>query len=228
VKETIAEFISSKIRYGCLQSWWDMLKFALQFRAKAYFKQQAFRRKMTILTLEKDLLNINDLVALQPSDNELQLRRAQLDQTLADYYEDIQEAARMKAGMKYKSQGERPTKYFTTLVKQRSEKKNLTALTVKRNGSEVSLHTMEEILEEASDFYADLYSRKVQIDDSDSARVFLNKKISNCLSDEDRVTCDKALTEDELFAALKKLPSGKMPGIDGLPAELFREICQKS
>jgi hypothetical protein len=116
VKETIAEFISSKNRYGCVQSWWDMLKFALQFRAKAYSKQQAFQRKMTIQTLEKDLLNINDLVALQPSDNELHLRRARLDQTLADYYEDIQEAARMKAGMKYKSQGERPTKYFTALV----------------------------------------------------------------------------------------------------------------
>jgi hypothetical protein len=134
-----------------------------------------------------------------------------LKSSLADYYEDIQEAARMKAGMKYKSQGERPTKYFTALVKQRSEKNNLTALTVKRNGSEVSLHTIEEILKEASDFYADLYSRKVQSDDSDSVKVFLNKNISNCLSDKDRETCDKALTDDELFAALKKLHSGKVP-----------------
>jgi hypothetical protein len=152
-----------------------MLKFALQFRAKAYSKQQAFRRKMTIQTLEKDLPNINDLVALQPSDNELHLRRARLDQTLAYYYEDIQEAARMKVGMKHKSQGERPTKYFTALVKQRRGKNNLTALTVQRNGSEVSLHTIEEILKEASDFYADLFSRKVQSDDSDSVKVFLNK-----------------------------------------------------
>jgi hypothetical protein len=54
--------------------------------------------------------------------------------------------------------------------------------------------------------------------------VFLNNNISNCLSDKDRETCDKALTEDELFAALKKLPSGKVPGIDGLPAEFFREF----
>jgi hypothetical protein len=179
---------------------------------------------MSIQTLKRDLPNINDLVALQSSDNELHLCRARLDQTLADYYEDIQEETRMKAGMKYKSQGKRPTKYFTALVKQRSKKNNLTALTVKRNGSEVSLHTIEEILGEASDFYADLYSRKVQSDDADSVKVFLNRNVSNCLSDEDRETCDKALTEDELFAALKKLPSGKVPGIDGLPAEFFKEF----
>jgi hypothetical protein len=80
---------------------------------------------------------------------------------LAEYHEDIQEVARLKAGMKYISQGEKPTKYFTALVKQRGQKSKLTSLTNDKNGLKVSLTSIEEILEEASNFYAELYKRKV-------------------------------------------------------------------
>jgi hypothetical protein len=66
--------------------------------------------------------------------------------------------------MKYASLGERPTKYFTSIVKQRSEKNALTSLTLTRDNTKVVFESIEEILEEASDFYSDFYRRKIDND----------------------------------------------------------------
>jgi hypothetical protein len=49
---------------------------------------------------------LNEEIVSRPSDAPLHLHRARLDQILAEYYGDIYEAARLKAGMKYKTQGE--------------------------------------------------------------------------------------------------------------------------
>jgi exonuclease III len=224
VRETIKEFVSSKTQYGSIEAWWDMLKFAIQFRAKHYSKEQAFRRKRTIQVLEKDLSQVNVSLSSQPSDASLYLRRARLDTMLAEYYEDIREAARLKARMKYKTQGEKPTKYFTALVKQRSQKSNLTSLKVDRNGLEISLTTVEEILEEASNFYAELYTRKVFESGHQNGINFLDKNVASTLSKSERALCDQPVSEKELKKALDMLPSGKVPGIDGLPAEFFKEF----
>jgi hypothetical protein len=134
------------------------------------------------------------------------------------------EAARLKAGKKYKSLGERPTKYFTSIVKQRSEKNALTSLTVTRDNLNVVLESIEEILEEASDFYAELYRRKI-VDDPvlpKECDTFLQSNFDKSLPDDSvRSLCDQPVSLAELDLALRKLPKGKVPGIDGLPAEFF-------
>lgn len=43
VKTTIADFVSSKHRYPSLQSWWDMLKLAIQLQTKEYSKNKLFK-----------------------------------------------------------------------------------------------------------------------------------------------------------------------------------------
>jgi hypothetical protein len=94
-----------------------MLKLSFQLHAKEFLKNHAKQRRSTVSKLENDLLEVNETLASQPTDEDLLSRRARLDLTLANYYA----AARLKAGMKYASLGERPTKYFTSIVKQRSE-----------------------------------------------------------------------------------------------------------
>jgi hypothetical protein len=111
--------------------------------------------------MESQLFRVNQELAQLPADATLLDKRIRLDLLLAEYYEDIHEAARVKSGLRYKVEGERPTKYFSALVKKRAEKSALTSLIVDRNGDKVTLSTIEEILEEASDFYATLYSDKL-------------------------------------------------------------------
>jgi hypothetical protein len=129
--------------------------------------------------------------------------------------------------LRYHVSGERPTKYFSALVKQRAEKSAITSLTCKRNGHEVSLTDSEDILEEASNFYATLYSKKLSEDQTKAGSKYLEKNLDLKLSDAAKRLCDRPLTVEELGSALKKLPGGKAPGIDGLPSEFFKMFWNK-
>jgi hypothetical protein len=224
VQKLITEFQSSRDRYHDLCTWWKMLKLAIQLRLKEYSKQQSVRWKRTVLTMESELLQVNKKLASRPDDAVLLDRRIRLDLILADYYEDIYEAVRVNSGLRYQVERERPTKYFTALVKKRAEKSALTLLVVKRNGDEVTLSIIEEILEEAPSFYAFLYSDKLSRTQKARASDYLKQNCQRKLIEQERLTCDEPIKLEELDAATKKLPSGKAPGIDGLPAEFFRQF----
>jgi hypothetical protein len=172
--------------------------------------------------MEAQLSQVNQELALAPSDSALYQKKVRSDHLLADYYEDICEAARIKAGLRYQSQGERPTKYFTELVKKRAEKSSITSLTVKDDdGSDIVVSTIEEILEEASNFYSSLYSKKVPASRQSLMNDYIQKNSAKTLSDIERAECDTPISVEELQRASRKLPGGKAPGIDGLPAEFF-------
>jgi hypothetical protein len=161
--------------------------------------------------------------AQAPSDSSLLDKRIRLDHLLADYYDDICEAARIKVGLKYHLHGEKPTKYFSALLKQRSEKSSITSLSVENSdGSITVLSTIEEFLEMASGFYASLYSKKLPANRQASMIEYMGKNSARSLESSQRKECDKPISVEELESALKKLPSGSAPGIDGLPAEFLR------
>jgi hypothetical protein len=197
-----------------------MLKISLQIHLKRYSKQQAKRRKRTVLTMESQLLQVNQGLAAKPDDEDLLENKVRLDQLLADYYDDICEAARVKSGLKYHLQGEKPTKYFSSLMKQRSEKSTITSLISHQTKTEVSF--IEAILKEVSTFYASLYSSKVSDTNRFSAQHFLDSNVFAKISPEQKDFCDRPLTEQELDSALKMLSNGKAPGVDGLPCEFFK------
>jgi hypothetical protein len=97
----------------------------------------------------------------------------------------------------------------------------MTSLQVSRNGVPMVINSIEEILEEASSFYAELYTGRVTSMDSQKSGSFLDNYVNTQLSDSNRAFCESPLTDVELFNALEKLPKGKVPGIDGLPVEFF-------
>jgi hypothetical protein len=191
---------------------------------RIFKESHAKQRRSIISKLENDLLEVNETLASQPTDEDLLSRRARLDLTLANYYADIHEAARLKACMKYASLGERPTKYFISIVKQRSGKNALTSLPVTRDNTKVVLKSIEEILEEAYDFYAELDRRKIDNHNvlSNECKTFLKSNIDKLLTEDFRSLCDQPVSLAELDHALRKLLKGKVPGVDGLPAEFFR------
>jgi hypothetical protein len=53
---------------------------------------------------------------------------------------------------------------------------------------------------------------------------YLSRNSTKTLSDSQRAECERPISIEELGKALKELPSGKSPGIDGLPAEFLRFI----
>lgn len=172
--------------------------------------------------MESQLLQVNQQLSRAPDDCSLLSRKVRLDMLLADYYDDICEAARVKAGLKHHVDGEKPSKYFSALLKQRSSSSTITSLSCSRNGFDVSLTEIEDILEEASSFYAFLYSVKLTDVQKKEASPYLKKNVSSTLSEAQKAFCEHSISIEELGRALKKLPSEKAPGIDGLPAEFFK------
>jgi hypothetical protein len=62
-----------------------MLKLTLQMRLNEHGKQQAKRRKRTILTLESQLSQVNQSLASDPGKESLLLEKVRLDVLLSDY-----------------------------------------------------------------------------------------------------------------------------------------------
>lgn len=214
---TIEEMCKKKEAYPSLCSWWEDLKLTLQERLIPYSKDQAFRRKRTIEAMEKELLAVSDAISLNPANSAVLLeRRTKLDSMLADYNQDLHAFAMLRAGSKHHVESQRPTAYFSSLVKTRTQKSAITEL-ADRDGN-VATDT-NGLLGVACDFYSGLYARKST--DGAEQESFLSK-INSRLSEADCAFCEQPLSASELRAALQKLPSGKCPGIDGLPTEFFR------
>ena len=65
-----------------------------------------------------------------------------------------------------------------------------------------------------NNFYEQLYSEKNPDIDSDP---YIKGIITEKISENTKLECEKVLTEDELYKALVELPNNKTPGLDGFP-----------
>jgi len=87
-----------------------------------------------------------------------------------------------------------------------------------KNGA--NLTNVSDIFKECISFYSDLYTTK-----SIKITEHLEKKFfgyeHHKLDEIDNVKSEGPLTERECLAAVKSMESGKSPGTDGLPAELY-------
>ncbi|CAJ0953013.1 unnamed protein product [Ranitomeya imitator] len=89
--------------------------------------------------------------------------------------------------------------------------------------SGVSVSETPEILEVFADFYADLYSSRVD-GSVGNAVAFLEELELPRLSDTDREDFEAPITEEELGRVLQSMANGKAPGVDGFPAEIYKNM----
>lgn len=220
VSKIIMEYKSVRHFYPDIKTWWESLKYALRLESEPYAKEQAARRKRTVQSLEKQLQQINvDMCSqLAVSNTDNHLRKEKLSLMLADYYQDIHDAARLKAGAKHASQGEKPTAYFTALVKARAQKSVISEI-VSCDGSR-TINDIQGILTEATQFYSRLYQAKNT--DEGPLRANFLAAVDTTLSLEDRTLCERTITKSEVQSCLRKLSNSKCPGIDGLPVEFYK------
>jgi hypothetical protein len=136
-----------------------------------------------VLTMESQLAHVNRREYESPDDANPFDQKVRLDLLLSQYYEDIYEAARIKSGLEHLIEGKKPTKYFSALVKHRGEKSAISGPTVKRDGIEVKLSHIEDILEEASSFYAEFYSCRLFVAERDLGSKYLEQNVCEKLAD---------------------------------------------
>ena len=78
----------------------------------------------------------------------------------------------------------------------------------------------DEINNQLFSFYQSLFSRKVQ-NQTDKIEVYLELIPLPKLTNEQTLSCEVIVFEDELFKSLKSMENNKSPGNDGLSEEFY-------
>lgn len=76
------------------------------------------------------------------------------------------------------------------------------------------------------EYYEELYPSDGQLD-TDKVNVFFEHLNLPELSDEDMQWLDRQITAEELMCAIKSLPNGKTPGVDGIPCEFYKVFAEQ-
>ena len=155
----------------------------------------------------------------------------QLEEELLGLEKEICQGAILRSGAQWAVRGDRNTKFFLNLEKQRQENKIIKQL-VSQSGNVIS--DPDVIINEVQSFYSELYT-KDEID-SDSVKEVLSH-IKTRVDLGNKQVCDQILTKEELTSSIKGLSRGKSPGNDGITVEfysffwielcdIFHKVCQ--
>ena len=190
----------------------EILKLNLIATAQKYCKERADDRKLILSQLEEKLEKMHEL----DSQNKL----TELDQKIfSRTKEDFQilmdqkvQSAIFRSGAKYYNDGEKSSKYFFQLEKNRAGAKGMNSILLPSGKIE---HDPRQIINEQYKFYRKLYTRdeSVNFDYTNNSNIRLTKEQSNQL--------EGKITERELHCAIFGLKRSKCPGCDGLTSEFY-------
>ena len=97
-------------------------------------------------------------------------------------------------------------------------------LSAKETKKERNKSRNKEILHECEDFHKNLYSSKMQV--NNSSKDFF-PQARQVLSNENLYFCEGPLSSKECLEALKSMASERSPGTDGLPSEFYKAFWEE-
>ena len=198
----------------------EMLKVRIREAAQHYSIKKSKLRNDIEKKLQNQLNNIETELANDPNNEELNKSY----EKVKSQYESIQmektKAARIRARIKWMEQGEKNTKFFMSLEKSRSTANTIFKVKLENGSTSVQ---EGEITEAIANFFEKLYKDEQKFKNS-KFKEFIRGLNINKLTHEQKIECEKQLTEDEIYDALKGMNSGSAPGLDGLPVELYRKF----
>ncbi len=203
------------------RSKWAMFKIRTQEGSIKFGIVRAKKKKEYINNLQKkvDELNKNE-------DRGVDINKGERDKIKKDidmYYQEKDNGYIIRSKYKWKTEGERSTKYFFNLEKTR-QKKNVIKQLRDKNGN--LCHEDDEILEICTDFYDILFTSKDI--PQDLIDEYLGKiKNEKKLSEAEKLSCDSKIKESEIADVIKNLKTEKSPGSDGLTPEFYKKFWPK-
>ena len=115
---------------------------------------------------------------------------------------------------------------FFNLEKRNYCKKTITKL---KRSNNTYTHNQFEILKKEKDCYETLYTSKNIDNKIFSTSPFFNLENITPLSEEEKLSCESVVRENECYIALKDFKNDKTPGTDGLSVEFYKffwpELC---
>jgi hypothetical protein len=140
---------------------------------------------------------------------------------LHDY--KLARGAQIRSRIKWIDEGEKNTKYFLRLEKQRASVNTITTI---QTNTEIS-DNYKVILGKIQEFYSNLYKKTPNAPSGSIHNDFLANEEFPSLSDEEQTICDKDISVDELTEAVKKLNDNSAPGSDGITTAFYKHFWDK-
>ena len=191
--------------------WWDDLKEHIKIISVRHAIRKAKAKRILKERLTKEL---NDLQqADKPENEQIKLKEEELKQLLNEEAEGNQ----IRSRAKWIEEGEKTSRYFFGLEKSRQKNNTITRL----KKEDITLTKDIEILEEAKNFYQQLYTAEpTNLTD----QKWILQHLDKTLSEEDKESCKGPMTEKETTKALNEIDNNKSPGPDGLPGEFYKHF----
>ena len=202
---------------------WEYLKYKIRQFSIKYGKEKSQGMKNKASELETRLKELEEVLDEAPTVQNNEELLKELNETKAkleeiDTYQT--EGLIMRSRCQWYEKGEKSNDYFLRLTNRNRIKKSMNKL--QREDGSITTN-QKEILELQAKFYETLYTSDKEKTRAETI-AYLNELQIPELNEEEKITCEGALTMHECSAALKSFKNNKSPGNDGLTAEFYKKF----
>ena len=204
-------YIKEKGKFETLAKWWENLKTVIK---KVTIKHSVRLRKNE-RKKEKDLIE-----TLQNLERQQNLNKEAIEDVkrkIKKITEQREKGTQIRSKARWIEEGEKPTRFFYNLEKQRQPKNTITKLE-----TDNKIHTTDmEILTAARGFYQSLYTKEAT---DEEEQTWLTDQLEKQLDEISKALCEGQITTKETTTAVEKMQNNKTPGPDGIPKEFYERF----
>ncbi len=215
IKEVIKEIDREELEP---QIKWEMVKLTCRSKTMEYSGAKRRRDNKTINDLERKIQDYESKLNIDNSEEtnqQLKMYKFQLE----SIHERKAKGCMIRSRARWIDQSEKSTKYFLNLEKRNFKQKHI----IKLESEDKVITNPNEILNEELKFYENLYKAKINPETIDNDDVIFPQHNNHPkLSNEDKLSLEGEITEEECLNAIKAMPNNKSPGTDGFTPEFYK------
>jgi hypothetical protein len=144
-----------------------------------------------------------------------------LEEELKKFEVEKCKGAILRSKAKYTIEGEKCTRFFFSLEKNRRKAELIKDL---QNKKGEMVKDIKGILKEVKEYYGELFGTK-GIDEKE--KNLLLESVTAKVSKEDKEECDKEISKEEILQAINSLKGKKSPGTDGIVNEFYKVFKER-
>ena len=203
---------------GCdAKTRWELMKKEVKKEFVAFSRQQSSDEKIAISQLS-EYVTVQEDNILELSENELQILQTSKDE-LQELMDIRTKGVIFRSRAKWALEGEKNTKYFLNLEKNRYSAK--TCCRLLDSDGESIICDPKEILDRQRQFYQELYTADPDVEFN------IPDIVENKIDPSSAAAADVQISMEELQDAIKGMKNNSCPGADGLPVEFYKMFWGK-
>ena len=210
ISDTLNELFNENILDDQVK--WEYFKYNIRKYTINFSKKLAKNTNKKIVDLETKLKHFEKHYENYVHNIDYQVYKQQLD----TIYEKKAKGIKIRSKCNWYELSEKSTKFFLNWEKYRGIQSQIHSIVI--NQGEIT--DQDEINKQIFYFYQSLFSRKVQ-NQTDQIEAYLELIPFAKLTNEQRLSCEGIISEDEMFKSLKFIENNKSPRNDGLSEEFY-------